>query len=519
MLMKSSRDFLERHTQFLSLLLPGLFFIVTLGLMPVRKNFAFDTDEGQELIKAMLYSQGFALYDPIWSDQPPLLTILLSSWFKIFGQSVFSARLLILCFATILVWSFFKTLQIGLGNAPALMGTFLLALSCNFLRLSVSVMIGMPSMALAMLAIYTLILYLNTEIYGVLAISGIALAISLQFKMFTLFFVPLILFVLLADFFKRFKKNKSLFNSLKPNFIWLFSLSCCFFAIGIALNSLQLNSSLKFHISSHLKDVFVRENSFKDIILMFLQDFDYFILAIVGIRILGNKQGWGHQIPLLWLAIATIILLNHKPLWYHHYILLSIPLTWLASYAIALAISSGPEKFPSLSKLRHLAAGLCILCVIAIPIKLTVIQWQNLVFAKQSQEKFEIVQQVLDYKNKTKWLFTDNPIYAFYADLGVPPEIAVLSRKRVASGEVTREYLYNLIAKYQPEQVILERFPEVYEPLRPYLETNYLKIEERGSLRHYVLRRIVEQQEQRSRKLLGLALLPQPKLQEERSPL
>ncbi|MDY7015819.1 MAG: hypothetical protein SVX43_19935, partial [Cyanobacteriota bacterium] len=74
------------------------------------------------------------------------------------------------------------------------------------------------------------------------------------------------------------------------------------------------------------------------------------------------------------------------------------------------------------------------------------------------------------------------------------PEIAVLSRKRIASGEMTRDKLYDLLAKYRPEQVILERFPEVYDPIRPYLDANYVKLSDRGSVKHYVLRRLVEKE-------------------------
>lgn len=478
--------------------------------MPVQSNFIFDTDEGQELIKAMLYDRGFALYDPIWSDQPPLLTVFLSAWFKVFGSSVFSARLLILCFATLLIWAFFQTLKICEGQLPAIIGTLFLALSCNFLRSSVSVMMGLPSLAWAMLSVYALMLYLQRAHSLFLLLSGLALGISLQFKMFTLFLIPLQVLFLLSyspqkkSFSKtecsssgvqEFRRIQQLPNSfLKTaiaSLLWLLAVLISFGAIGFTFDSLRLDSIFTFHITHDLKDVFVRENSIADVSVMFLQDLDFVFLAALGIRAILKKRDKWHKFPLVWLATATLILLNHKPIWYHHYLLLSIPIAWLASYGIAVAL-------PELKKLQHfqfrrltapsLAVSLCILTAIAAPIKLGAMQWQNRIFLEESQEKVEVVERILEYQKETRWVFTDNPIYAFYANLPVPPEIAVLSRKRVASGEVTREYLYDLLHQYQPEQVILERFPEVYEPIRPYLEANYFQIEERGSQRHYVLK-------------------------------
>ncbi|MBD2578403.1 glycosyltransferase family 39 protein [Oscillatoria sp. FACHB-1406] len=503
----SLQDYLEARSQLLNILVPFAFFILTLLWMPVRTNLSFDTDEGQELIKAILYSRGFALYHEIWSDQPPLLTICLSAWFKLFGASIFSGRLLVLCFATLLIWSFFKTLQISVGSPLALVGTGLLALSGNFLRMSVSVMIGLPALSLVTLSIYTLTLYFNSLSLSYLLLSGAAFAVSLQFKTFAVFLIPLILFFIFSNSLSTLKspdaspsfiqkgrlrarkikalnfKNKALKGTILSG-LWLLAFVLTFCVIELTLGSWQLNSTFKFHVNENLKNVFVKENSILDVSWMLLQDFDLVLLAGLGVgTILQKKEKW-NLFPLAWLATATLMLLNHKPLWYHHYLLLSIPLVWLASYGVKVAISEG-------QRLRKQAIIFCSLCAIAIPIKLGVIQWQNSIFLAESQEKTEVIRRVTQYQQQTHWLFTDNPIYAFQANLRVPPEIAVLSRKRVAAGEMTHDYLYALFEKYQPEQVILERFPEVYEPLKPYLEANYVKVEESGARRHFVKRSLL----------------------------
>ena len=52
----------------------------------------------------------------------------------------------------------------------------------------------------------------------------------------------------------------------------------------------------------------------------------------------------------------------------------------------------------------------------------------------------------------------DVPIYGFYADLLVPPEIAVFSTKRIKTDQLTQNEIYELLLKYRPEQILIGRF-------------------------------------------------------------
>ncbi|MEW6495013.1 MAG: glycosyltransferase family 39 protein, partial [Cyanobacteriota bacterium] len=205
----------------LSGFVPCLFFVFVISVMPIQNTFEFDADEGINLIKAVLYSEGFSLYTEISNDQPPLFTVLLSYWFRLFGQTIFAARLLTLVFSTLLIWSFYQTLYIYLGYLLAFLGTLLLAMSSEFIQLSVSVMIGMPSLALAMLSIYLLTLYKQNRNLYVLLGSGAALALSFQIKIFTAFLIPIMILYLLD--FKSIRWNideikRYLFPAV---FLWL----------------------------------------------------------------------------------------------------------------------------------------------------------------------------------------------------------------------------------------------------------------------------------------------------------
>lgn len=131
--MKNVSKFNWKQFVWFNFFIPGAFFIFAIYFMPIWRVFEFDTsDEGIELIKTSLYLQGFDLYTQIWNDQPPLSTIILSYWFRWFGESIASARIFVLCSSTLLVWSFCQTIRVYVGNVAATLGAFFLTISCNF---------------------------------------------------------------------------------------------------------------------------------------------------------------------------------------------------------------------------------------------------------------------------------------------------------------------------------------------------------------------------------------------------
>ncbi len=105
----------------LSLLFPALFVAGILLLIPLDNVFEYDPDEGINVMKALLHIKGYALYTEIWSDQPPLLTIIMSYWFKLFGLSVYNGRLLILIFSALLLWAFYQIVRNSWGHLCALL--------------------------------------------------------------------------------------------------------------------------------------------------------------------------------------------------------------------------------------------------------------------------------------------------------------------------------------------------------------------------------------------------------------
>ncbi len=465
------------------------------------------------MIKALLYQQGYSLYSEIWSDQPPLFTLILDQWLKIWGNSILAARSLILCFATLLIWTFAQLLRLTLGNIYALLGAFLLAISCNFFRLSVSVMIGLPALAFALLSIYSLFRYLEQQKKGYwLIFSGLFFGISLQFKMFTLLLIPLIVAYLFifswqqnqTDLIPKYlpRSFTQIFTILSPIISFFLALSLTYLLPFFLLPQLSLEQIFQNHIDTDLKSVFARENSVLDTLVMYLQELDYTLLAALTLPSLFQfKQIELKQFPLFWLIVATIMLINHKPIWYHHAQLISIPLTWLAVFSIKSVLET-LEKHPVLPALqqrkwsevmpRNVAVYFLIFSLAVIPVKLAITHLNNQSLLRASQAENSILQALIKTYPNTQWLFTDIPMYAVYAHWQVPPEIATLSRKRVASDEFTREYLDELILKYQPEQVLMARFPEVLSYFEQSPIIDYHEVKRYKGATHYLRQNLMK---------------------------
>lgn len=477
-----------------NLVVPAVFFGLALYFMPLEQAFRFDNDEGIELLKAALYSEGFSLYTQIWNDQPPLLTVLLSHWFSLLGKSIFAGRLLILSCSTVLVWSFCQTLRMSLGSRAALLGTLMLVTSYKFLELSVSVMFGLPALALAMLSVYTLMLYKRKPHKSLVIVSGSLLALSLQTKLFTVFVIPLLICELLNYSIRPVIQKEGRWSSV---LLWLGSLLIVFILTGLLLHSLSFEQLLQANLGQSVQSAFQDENLRRVILPMLLQDIDLLLLATLGILVVVIKQQWERIFPLVWLVTVTLLLLNYKPVWHHYYLLFSIPFTWLATQGAISAFNFLRQErwcsgFQSLNLKKlfipGLAATLLILSIIGIPIKLITVQRENQMSLEDHHLNTEVVNQLLEYKQSTRWVFTDLPIYAFYTGLRVPPEIAVLSKKRLISGNLTVSGLFSILQTYHPEQVVLGRFPEVHRELSTYLHTNYSKTYESSSVTHYLIK-------------------------------
>ncbi|HEY9827733.1 MAG TPA: glycosyltransferase family 39 protein [Stenomitos sp.] len=475
-----------------------LFSLATLYL-PIGRIFQFNPDEGIELAKVTLYSQGYSLYTEIWNDQPPLFTLALAQWWHWFGDSIVASRLLTLSFSALLAWAFYRCLRLHLALAPALLGTVGLCLTYDFLRLSISVMRGLPALALGMVSAYFLLRacqHPQRQNRG-FVLSGLCFALALQTKFFVGLMLPAMIIQLLIP---RSSHAFSWQQRLGAMGIWSSTVTITFLTVGIATHALNLDQLLAPHLSTQARVALTEVPSALYVLLFFVQDLDYTLLAGLALRLLWPLRQPAFLFPFTWLLSSTLGLLAYTAIWSHYSPLIAIPTVWLAALALPSALAGWPVGLgtlrrreqtasrPSLPKLnlKSWAVGLLLFACCLAPIKVALIGIKMGQFIKDSGTGFALVQQVNLYRSQTQWLMTDLPILAFYTHLKVPPPTVVLSEKRLEAGDLAPETLQQVLDTYQPEQLVLGLYPPVEEALKSAIAQDYTLVYHRKQWKHYL---------------------------------
>jgi 4-amino-4-deoxy-L-arabinose transferase-like glycosyltransferase len=491
----------KRHI-FVTLLLPVIFIMGMLIFFPFRFRFEFDFDEGINLIKALMTLDGFHLYSEVWSDQPPVFNTILALWFSIVGVSVNAGRVLVLGFSALLLAAVVDYLHKFWGIWHAIFGVFLMITLPFYTTLSVSVMIGLPSIVLAMMAFISMVRWHEGHKTVWLALAGSFLGLSVMTKLWTVILVPLFLigiFVQEWDF-----RTPRVFprEGLKKGLIWS---TAFLLVVGSVLlfqvRPAQVAQLVDIHLAAGKSEA-MQSFAVRNTINSYLRDsVPLFILALIGAGTAARRKVWNVFYLILWTVAGYLLLHWIVPNWHHHQLLVTIPAAIIASIAIGECATSlvSPIRRSSLGPLGLVQlAGVVILFAFLAYQRLPVtlkgfrLDFPNFdTYEVSDQPDYEIVALIRNFANKTHYLFTDRPMYAFRSQVPVYPGLAVITEKRYATGEPSQEEITSILEVTKPEQIILSRFnlPAVNEYMRT---RNYVRIDNSPRSRHYVMQKIYQ---------------------------
>ncbi|HLE80926.1 MAG TPA: glycosyltransferase family 39 protein, partial [Dehalococcoidia bacterium] len=224
-----------RTGDLLWLLSPSILVALVILFFPFRFAFELDADEGVDLLKSVLVAQGSRLYTDVWSDQPPLFTYIIAAIFRLFGVNLTVVRLMILTSSCALFWAVVQYLRTFWGAWHAALGGVILIFLPYYLRLSVSVMFGLPAISLALLALLATCYWHKEAKKLWLVLSGLALAVSVMTKLFTGLLAPLLIAGLIIQEWRGFRKSRSWRGLLTPAVIWAFVFGTFSLLIGLVL--------------------------------------------------------------------------------------------------------------------------------------------------------------------------------------------------------------------------------------------------------------------------------------------
>lgn len=472
-----------------------LFYVTLVGFFyPIWEVFMFDEDEGLNLIKAALVSRRYGLYGEIWNDQPPLFTYLLAGSMRVFGYEVPVARLLVLAMVGLMLWALYAFIRMEWGHVHAAAAVILIALLPRFVMTSVSVMIGLPAISLAMLSMLCLALWHRFRKLPWLAASAALLALSVLVKLFTGFLAPVFLIGLIYGELARGRRLD--WAALRPALIWGAVFAGLGLALGLALvgpaNVMQL---IEPHLSASQEPLYPPEDLVRmNIGYQLNQSRTTVLLALAGGALAWRSRRALSVYPAAWALLAAGLLAMHSPVWYHHQYLVLIPAAMLGGVALGEALRYLGQALRA-RNWRWLPAALS-LAAVALFGSLAVRTVPPLA-AEFASEPFylreiedpwyperPLVVRMMEHAAETEWVVTDLPMYAFKTGLPVPPHLAVISEKRLLTGSLSEAQIVEMVRRLEPEQILIGRF--AFPTLEPILAADYRLLWERQHTRLYL---------------------------------
>jgi hypothetical protein len=464
------------------LLVPFLFALIMFLFFHSRGKLELSSDEGINLIKALMVEKGYALYDEVWSDQPPLLTHILAVGLRVFGVNVGVARTLVFLMSAGLMWAAFAFMALNWKKPYAYAAAIMLFFLPSYVSLSLSVMVGLPSIAFAMVSLLFLALWHKQHRYPWLILSAVLLSLAVLTKLMIGLLAPIFGVGLLLDGFARFRDTRKGGDWLGPASVW----SGVFVGVlGVGLFALvgfeNIPQLLEDHVSATASAFYAADPTLK--VNYHLRDaWPFVFLAGVGAVFALITRQWMAMYLAAWAVTAYLLLLNHLPVWSHHPMYVTIPGALLGGMAVVEGFklfgsaARAPAELKKLGWLRGLALLGTVYLLFLLPKTepFKVLTWPP-TFQTTGLEVGARVERVLatmsDYAPQTEWVFTDSPMFAFRARLAVPPELAVMTDKRIRTGMITDAEILAIIREYQPEQILLGRF--TLPGLDEYLAENY----------------------------------------------
>ncbi len=445
-------------------------FVLLQWLLPLGTAIQIGGDEGFALAKATLCLKGFKLYTEVWNDQPPLHTFLLTQILKHISVSILGPRMLTSLCAIILLATVFLIVLRSNGLVAAGLTTGLLIASPGFLELNSSCMVEIPALAPAIAALCLLLVVRNTRLRIGEIVAGVLLGIALQTKFNTAVYLPLAGLIIwsrqpgaispatqpaplnrggrthgeeerrgevtirgvpVSD--QRLKKGRV----ATPRSILLFAASVIvsFFALGYLIGetaySLEFKQAWSAHVASAKSFEYGSPSDRPFDWTILLKNWDATIPALAGIVFLLRRvrQDFRAIIPPVWLALTLVVFATHRP--------------WFCQCV-------NPRRTPGLFALL-VAYAICALPWMGSRLYLQITGIRN---SPQTYSSL-VITNVERFKPFTQFMYADERVYSFHTGIPIPPKLAVLSLKRLWSGDLTNEKIAAELWSIKPGVILL----------------------------------------------------------------
>ena len=450
-------------------------------------NFAWKYDEGINAMKAELLRAGYKLYSEIWSDQPPIFTLVLAGAFSIAGSSIFAGRLLVLLLALVGVLGLAGIVREVAGPVGMLAAALLLVLLPHFRDLSRLIMIGLPAISLGALALAAGFRYQRTGRQDWLVVGGLLLGLSLLVKPLTAPFYPVLCALALlppsAECPLR-RRRIVAWSCLSLAMALPLVTSLLFFAPHLFLTQVlgtygQARQVAPLNVSQNAQAIWAYFACDK----YEVSHWGLLLLATGGLLGLVIRRKWHRFWPLgLWLLSTSLALLFQNPLRRHQLLIMAFPMVAFAGVGVQEAVNgiirpNGSKRAQWLARMGGVMALFLVLAELISAGRVGSALLNHITFDEEEIEAGrEAVAFLEAHTPAGSTIITDDPMLAFRADRRIPPQLAVPSARRLEAGNLSARELIALSEENHPSAVLLweERLSKVPAYLRWVMEHYYL---------------------------------------------
>lgn len=522
-------------------------------LLPLSTAVKIGADEGFELSKATLCAHGYKLYTEIWNDQPPLTTSILIGLVRHVSPPILGPRLLSVSLALVLLSAFFILVDRLNGVLIAGLATAMLVASPGFMELSSSCMQEVPALTPIVAAMCVLLALPRAKRQMGEILAGVLFGLGLQLKLIGAIYLPL---AILAVWLVTRQRPAALKAAAISSAVLIAAAAVVFVGLNLFTGNpllVQLHQSWAAHFSSTKSFEYGSPADRPYDWMVLIRNWDTTLPALVGAVALLlamrpkrqstavrssspiealpytkgrkgrttngqpnhsqspgplNPSGVHLLLPLSWLALTLVVFTTHKPWWSYYYLHNSVPLCWCAAIGLAVLwrrFSNGGTNAIHRERSVFAAVLLGIFCAGSFSWMAARVYLQETSIRGSSRlDSCLALKEIARFKRFTTFLFAYDPIYSFHSDIPTPPHLAMISLKRLWSGEMTTARLVSEVESVKPGLILLSNDASEH-PFQGLLNREYRLVYQDASSLLYAHRSI-------SRKpLLALAAEPAPR--------
>lgn len=350
----------------------------------------------------------------------------------------------------------------------------LVVVAKQYVKLSASVMIGLPAIALALVAVW-----LMTDDYrrlnqadrvslsssssrgrgwrrvGIALVSGAVFGVSTQVKMFTFILLPM----LAVCWWQSDRRDRW------PRLgAWVVGLMVTLLLIFPWRADGWRQQLVAPHVARSTTDL---TDNLRALAGRLAEDAPLTFAAVLSLA-LGGRAVARQSLPAIaWLVSACAALANAQQVWPHHRVMLSLPLAMIAGIGLAhvarLGDTAGDDEVArtrgtSRPNRPAMMLGVAVVLAIGFGALRTIGRVRDDVRENRVEASSKRFDAIFAERGRVRWAVTDDPLPVYVAGMRTPPEIAVLSSKRTWQGEAPEALVGGAIEAYHPELIYLSRY-------------------------------------------------------------